>query len=68
MSDQDIIEQDLLDRAKKYYLDNQTFLWIQENLPDLCPKSLTGFRRIRTQNTKNYQKIVSEAAKLGKEL
>lgn len=68
MSDQERIEQDSLDRAKKYYVDNQTFLWIQENLPDLCPKSLTGFRRIRTQNTKKYQNIVSAAAKLGKEI
>lgn len=68
MSDQESIEQGLLDRAKKYYQDNQTFLWIRENLPDICPKSLTGFRRIRTQNTKNYQKIVAEAAKLGKKI
>lgn len=68
MNDQERIEQGLLDRAKNYYLDSQTFLWIQENLPALCPKSISGLRRIRTQNTKNYQKIVEEAAKLGKEL
>ncbi len=46
----------------------QTFQWLQENLPALCPKSLSGFRRMRTTNSKNYQKLVAEAAKMGKQL
>lgn len=58
----------MIENAKNNYADSQTFQWIQENLPSLCPKSLSGFRRMRTMNTKNYQKIVSEAAKQGKAL
>lgn len=65
---QEAIEWGMLERAKLYYEDMQLFKWLQENLPTLCPKSLTGFRRMRTMNTKNYQKIVVEAAKLGKEI
>lgn len=48
--------------------DMQIFKWIQENLPALCPKSLSGFRRMRSMNSKNYQKIVAEAAKLGNQI
>jgi hypothetical protein len=62
-------EAELLEGAIDYeyakYQDAQTLSWLHENLPSLCPKSVSGFRRMRTQNTKNYQKIVSEAAKLG---
>ena len=43
----------------------RTFAWIQQNLPDMCPKSLSGFRRMKKQNTKNYQKIVLAARELG---
>ena len=46
----------------------ETLQWVHDNLPDLAPKSLTGFRRMRTANSRNYQKIVEEARKLGKNL
>lgn len=48
--------------------DQNTFAWLESNLPQLCPKSFSGFRRMRSQNTKNYQKLVAEAAKLGKRI
>lgn len=40
--------------------------WLQENLPDKCPKSLSGYRRMKTQNTKNFQALKQLAADLGK--
>ena len=46
----------------------QEFFWLQEKLPSLCPKSLGGYSRMKSSNSKAYQKIVEEAAKLGKEL
>lgn len=46
----------------------KAFEWLQQNLPAICPKSLSGFRRMKKQNTKNYQKIVAEARKLGYEI
>lgn len=41
------------------------YKWIQRNLPDLCPKSISGYSRMKNQNTKNYQKIVQAAAEKG---
>lgn len=68
MSKQDAMEANMLERAKLYYEDMQIFKWLQENLPSICPKSLSGFRRMRTTNSKNYQNLVAEAAKLGKKI
>lgn len=44
------------------------FKWLQENLPGICPKSLSGYRRMKTQNTKNFQKLVASAKALGFDL
>lgn len=44
------------------------FRWLQENLPDKCPKSVSSFRRIKTQKTKNYQTLKHAAAELGRDI
>lgn len=59
---------ELLEEDRQKEKDKQTLQWLQENLPFIAPKSLSGFRRMRSTNSKNYQKIVEEAAKLGKNL
>lgn len=41
------------------------FEWIQEHIPQKCPKNITGYRRMKTQNTKNYQALKQAAAELG---
>ena len=48
--------------------DEQDFAWIQEHLPEKCPKNITGFRRMKTQNTKNYQILKSLAADQGRDI
>lgn len=58
----------MIENAKTKRRDMQTLQWLQENLPSIAPKSLSGFRRMRTTNSKNYQKLVHEAAKLGKQI
>ena len=58
----------MIENAKTKRKDMQTLQWLQENLPSIAPKSLSGFRRMRTTNSKNYQKLVAEARKLGKEI
>ena len=45
--------------------DKKKYEWLQHNLPEVCPKSFSGFRRMKVQNSKNYQKIVEAARKLG---
>lgn len=37
--------------------DQRAFLWLQQNYPDKCPKSISGFRRMKTQETKKYQEL-----------
>ncbi|MBE6917986.1 MAG: hypothetical protein E7470_08830 [Ruminococcaceae bacterium] len=44
------------------------FAWIQQNLPDKCPKNIAGFRRMKNQNTKNYQLLQQLAAEKGREI
>lgn len=44
------------------------FKWLQSNIPQKCPKSLSGFRRMKTQNTKNYQLLQKAAADLGRKI
>lgn len=48
--------------------EQRDFLWLQEKLPDKCPKSISGFRRMKTQNTKNYQSLKCLAAELGRNI
>jgi len=58
----------MIENAKTKRQDMQTLQWLQENIPSIAPKSLSGFRRMRTTNSKNYQKLVAEARSLGKKL
>lgn len=61
-------EESLLEWAKQNKIDTDTLNWIHDNLPELCPKSVSSLRQIRTRSTKTYQKIVEEAKKLGMDL
>lgn len=48
--------------------DRADYTWIQENLADLAPKTLSGYRRMKTMNTANFQKLQSRALELGRKL
>lgn len=56
-----------IDRLRKRNLRHE-YYWIQENLQNLCPKSLSGYSRMKNVNSEKYQKIVKEAAKMGKKI
>lgn len=58
----------LLQEEKEREKKQKEYDWLQKNLPDLCPKSLSGYTRMKNANSKNYQKIVEAARQLGKEL
>ena len=47
-------------------INKRDYKWIQDNLPEICPKSYSGYMRMKKSNTKNYQKIVAEAKRLGR--
>lgn len=49
-------------------IDKRDYKWLQENLPDICPKSYSGYKRMKNGKTKNYQKIVAKAKALGRSI
>ena len=54
--------------TRKYAKRVIEYEWIEDNLPDLAPKSLGGYTRMKHTNSKNYQRIKEKAAELGKVL
>lgn len=45
--------------------DHADYAWIRENLPELLPKTFSGYRRMKTTNTVNFQKLQARALELG---
>lgn len=56
------------DEERKKENDRADYDWIWEFMPELCPKSFSGYRRMKNSNSKNYQKIVTEASKFGRNI
>lgn len=49
-------------------IDQRDYKWLQENLPDICPKSYSGYMRMKNSNTPNFQKLAAKAIELGHDL
>ncbi|MBO4938869.1 MAG: hypothetical protein J6C98_07720 [Oscillospiraceae bacterium] len=58
----------MIEREYQKWVDATTLDWLRENFPDKCPKNVTSFRRMKTQNTKNYQLLKQLAAEKGREI
>lgn len=58
----------LLDREADLTKTEKDYEWLQANFPDKCPKSITSYRRMKTQNTKNYQLLKQLAANHGRDI
>lgn len=39
--------------------------WLWENMPEVCPKSLSGYSKMKNSNSANFQKIVAAAKEKG---
>lgn len=63
-----LLEDNLIDYEIKRGNDARDYFWIKEHIPKKCPKSVTGYRRMKTQNTKNYQILKQLAAEMGREI
>ena len=61
-------EESMIQREEARLKDYADYDWLKANFPDKCPTSPSGYRRMKTQNTKNYQKLKEMAASLGKEV
>lgn len=40
------------------------YFWLQEHFPDICPKSMSSYSRMKTQNTVGYRKIMAAVGEL----
>ena len=58
----------LIAHREQLIRDEADFAWIRDNLPTMCPANITGYRRMRTQNTKNFQALKQAASELGYKL
>ena len=56
------------DEARKKENDRADYDWIWEFMPELCPKSFSGYRRMKKAQTENFKKIVVEAKKNGRNI
>lgn len=69
-SDEDILEfrKEAEEYRQKIELEKQEYEWLFENLPEIAPKSLAGYRKMKHSNSKNYQKLVEKAKEQGYEI
>lgn len=52
-------------RKHRASINQAEFFWIQEHLPSICPKSLSGYSRMKNSNSKTFQEIVKCANDAG---
>lgn len=45
--------------------DREQYYWLLENKPEMAPKSFNAYRRMKSMNSSNYQRIVNELLKDG---
>lgn len=48
--------------------DREQYYWLLENIPDIAPKSFGGYRRMKNNNSTNYQKLVDKVKSNGKNI
>ena len=58
----------MIEREYQKWQDKTTLDWLQQNFPEKSPKTVSSFRRMRTQNTKTYQSLKQLASEKGREI
>lgn len=48
--------------------DREQYYWLLENVPEIAPKSFSGYRRIKKSNSSSYKNIIDEVQKKGYEM
>lgn len=69
-SDEEVLKfrKEAEEQRQKIEFEKQEYEWISENLPEIAPKSLTGYRKMKHSNSKNYQRLVEKAKEQGYEI
>lgn len=55
----------VIEPRKEKMHDKEEYYWFLENLPNNAPKSFSGYRRMKKNNTENYKKLISLALEKG---
>lgn len=58
----------IIDRENRRGCELRDYRWILEHFPEKCPKTISSYRRMKKQNTKNFQLLKTMAADLGREI
>lgn len=58
-------EVDSWDPYTNNYTNYAELYWLQQNLPDISPKTISGYNRMKAANSPKYQKIKEKAFELG---
>lgn len=58
----------MIEREAEKAKTQQDYAWLQSQFPEKCPATISSYRRMRTQNTKNYQILKQLATEQGKEI
>ena len=54
--------------ALQRVIDEDEYDYLYEFMPDICPKSLSGYRRMKKSNSTNFQKLYKKAKEAGYEI
>ncbi len=46
----------------------EEYIWLEQNLPQDCPKSFSAYSRMKSGNTQGYQKLQQLAANMGRKI
>lgn len=65
---QNQLDDNMIEYEYQKWVDSCTLTWLREHCPGICPKTVTGYRRIKSQNTKNYQLLRRFAAEHGRKI
>lgn len=57
-----------IEEWKVWGINNAEYEWIEDNLPEICPKTISVFTKAKKTRSKKYLELKAEALKLGKAL
>ncbi len=55
----------MLQDEQEYDFDKENYELLKIKLPDICPKSFSGYRKMKHSNSNNFAKLKLEADKIG---
>ena len=57
-----------LKKANDDFINSEEYDWLFEHLPEIAPKSLSGYVRMKNSKSNNFMKLVEKAKESGYEI